>query len=528
MNKVSGITHFFTKLGLPTGSLKVFYSFEESGNAFLVSNPPGNQLFTGSISDTGAFWQSSGSGYFSNSYATIQNADLLSSNIWCAIFSYDKRSSGRAILFNSLGINSGYKIGVTDSNRLYFETTNQEPIVSMLSDSLGGKNIITVNYLPNYLTIGHYNANSSRIESESFNLPYELVQSNNWVLGQQLDGYIDFFAYFNESVSENILEKFVSGIFSQYTGQELQIYQTSTPVVTGYTLIPVISTGITGYFLSGSSGAGLDEFSDEFQNSGTLIPLTGIISSGNFLSGVTGYQIKTTTGALTDLYDTNWDYLMSLGFDKINLLSFIDEQDNLGYFYSTEQSNNFNFIAKRSSSGFSVDNYYGSGFNHPFFNGVSIEYNINTISGNFISVSGTDYLDSVIYDKQTGIREIILITGTVLPIIYNTGKNLFINGILMHSGLDFIAQPNSITLVNNSSLVTGYITTFSTSLTGATGNFDVKLTEMFFEQTSNIYLNGIRQKNQTNYIEGSRLDLCSGYKYNPYWTDQITTDNFWE
>ncbi len=528
MNKVSGITHFFTKLGLPSGSLKVFYSFEESGNASVTSHAPGNQLFTGIIANLGTFWRFSGSGDFSNNSVTIENSNALNSDNWSAVFSYKKNTSGESVLFNSLGANSGFKVGITDSNKVYFETLNQEPIVSVLSSSLSDKNIIIVNYLNNYLTLGYYNANSSTIETESFNLPYNLTQSNNWVLGEQLNGSIDLFLYFNEYTSRNALEQLVSGVFAEYTGQGFQTYQTYQPIITSYVTVPVVSTGITGYFLSGSIGAGLNEFDGEFQTSGTLIPLTGIISSGNFLSGVTGIQTGIVTGALTDLYDINIDYLNSLGFNKINLLSFVDPQDNIKYFYSKEQSNNFNFIANRGLSGFSLDNYSGTGLNHPFINGISVEYNTNSLSGNFISASGTDYLDAMIYDTQTGSREIVLITGTTMPIIYSTGKNLFINGVLMYSGLDFTAQANSITLVNNTALVTGYITTFSTTLTGSTGTFDYIISERFFKNTSNLYLNGIRQIINAQYIEGTSLDLCSGYKYNNYWTEQLNTDNFWE
>jgi hypothetical protein len=52
----------------------------------------------------------------------------------------------------------------------------------------------------------------------------------------------------------------------------------------------------------------------------------------------------------------------------------------------------------------------------------------------------------------------------------------------------------------------------------------------FWRDTSNIYLNGVRQQEFVLYTEGSKYDLLSGQSFNNAQTEMIydNTDLYWE
>ena len=115
--KESGINYFYGQLGLNTGNFGVYYAFEDNAGSNVVSVSGAQTGYSGTLSSVGNFWSSPGSGFFTGQTLTINNTSGLSSSAWTKIFIYEKIDTNACILFDSLNGVSGYRIGVTSSNK---------------------------------------------------------------------------------------------------------------------------------------------------------------------------------------------------------------------------------------------------------------------------------------------------------------------------------------------------------------------------------------------------------------------------
>ena len=128
--KESGINYFYSNLGMDTGAFAVYYTFEDNAGTNVASVSGGQSGYSGTLNSAAGFWTSPGSGHFSGTTLTINNASGLDSPGWTKVFSYEKTSVEPCILFDSLSGSSGCRIGVNKANKPYFQTYNTEPVVA--------------------------------------------------------------------------------------------------------------------------------------------------------------------------------------------------------------------------------------------------------------------------------------------------------------------------------------------------------------------------------------------------------------
>jgi len=425
------------------------------------------------------------------------------------------------------------------------------------------------------------------------NVPWANFGSTNF------SGYIDkFFIFKNTPLIYS--PSYASGIFCLNSGGlgyiDNQCFPTgylvqsgfSTSGVTGFltNYLQIISTGITGYStgITGSSYSGVTGynnqsigfFSDNCNNQTeifTKIPLSGLITNNYIfrkeLTGLiitTGFTQSPLTGNITgstqiyvtgqicnsifiktgiDAFEKDLNYLKSLSFSEISLISEIDKTMGIVEYYSEGYKNelldynndlNFNYL----------DNSF---FTNKFFNqesslksGLLLFYNGQLIldSGYFETLIGYDrYIiptidyyrtgsetyvqedisqnDDLFYDFITGDSEIIQITGI------SSGSNLvgknfnnkfvFINGQKLISGITYTGN-NTITLNISSGENFIFIKSIP-SLNYISGNRSTLPigNSNLNKNSSQIYFNGIKQKINSNYIENSTFDLLSGDFY---------------
>lgn len=513
--KESGINYFFGKMGLDTGSFGVFYTFEEGAGSNINSLSGGMPQYSGTLSSATNFWVAPGSGFFSGNSIAVNNASGLDSITWTKIFVYEKVNTNEMVLFDSMGGGSGCKISILPTNKTYFESFNSEPVTAASNNNLSSKNAISVSYLTNYLTLGYYNWNSKSIESESFNYPFGVTRSDNWRLGGST-GYIDYFIHLTDYQSPDVIGQLLSGLWARQTGYGYETDTICTTGITGYQSVFVGETGITGYVITPGGDEGRDYYTGAFPTFHSEAVLTGYISSGLFLTGLTGYSCVTTTGNRVDLLEHLTGYASSFGMQKIQLFVPIDSSDIIKYSWDYTPFNNiYNKIGFRNYSGYQMAEEYPTGLINLFYNGVAQANSGWSVTGDYLILTGADTIDSAFYDLKSGDKKSYDVTGllTGFGFVYS-GQEIFLNGINLISGYDFQMSGSILNLTNRNTGIGGNIFEYPIVLGHQTGSFSVKTGTKFWRNTSNVYQNGVRLLNRVGYIEGAVFDLLSGDSFN--------------
>jgi len=70
------------------------------------------------------------------------------------------------------------------------------------------------------------------------------------------------------------------------------------------------------------------------------------------------------------------------------------------------------------------------------------------------------------------------------------------------------------TLTGNNTGVSGLLILSPIGLTSTTGNYSVLYSGKFDRNTSNLYMNGLRQRLYTDFVEGGAYDLLLSNSYN--------------
>lgn len=527
--KASGINFFYNQLGLPANSLGVFYTFEDGAGSKISSVSSGNSIFSGQLNSVGSFWSKPGSGLFSGNNVSIFNASNFSNSSFTHIFSYEKISTGNTVLFDCSNSSiSGYTIGLTDSNKLYFQSYNNnlnQPIISTCYNNLGTKNLISLSYTTNHLQASYYNFNSQSFETESFDNYYNVTNSNFATLGLNYTGYMDYYLYFNNFYSSNILNSLVSGFYNTNTGVGYSVTSYNFTGITGYQSMPYIQTGITGYTTSSSGADGVGDFTGLFPLYNIVVNLTGIVQSGNILSGVVGTNTIYQTGGLVNLFYTNSGYAQTFGMDDINLFSYIASRDMAKLSVSLIPfDNNYNFSLNSIYSGYNITNaspiVVNTGNICLYDNGLGQYKSGWLINNNILYISGSNINDNVFFDVGS--------PGATGSLINFTGQQIFLNGLNLISGLDFRVNAGKISLTGVNVGINGVIFEYpiiSSTITGVmyTG-------QRFSRDSSIIYINGLRQMINNDYVEGSLLDLMSRNYYNFTGNNIIYNDDnlYWD
>lgn len=530
--KETGINWFYDTLGLDTGAFAVFYTFENGAGTSVSSVPSGQAVYSGTLASATNFWNKPGSGYFNGYSLTINNASGLASTSWTDIFVYEKVNTDDCVLFNSLSANSGYKIGITRTNKPYFESYNGGPVVGASLNNYSDKNAVTFTYLPNYLVIGYYNFNSKTVESESFDYPFSVAASDNRKIGTSFTGYMDYYIHLTQPISPQIQAQLLSGLFAYPTGQGYAVSYIYTTGITGYQDIQVITTGVTGYVITPLGDQGRDYYTGQFPTNFTSTSLTGIMSSGLFSSGITGVIIYPETGSTTTLYALLTGYASSFGMKKVQIFADIQTGDIVKQSVSyTQFDDNYNKTALNQYSGYTVNSNYTTGYINSYLNGVAQACQGWTLNSGFVFVSGANASDSFYFDTKSGSHNtIIVLNGITGYALAFSGQEVFLNGVNLISGYDFLTNAGNIYITNKNTGITGYLFEYPIVLSIFTGNFNISTGLTFQRNTSNIYVNGIRQQNYLTYTEGAIFDLLSGNNYNPSLCTELynNNNNYWE
>lgn len=517
--KESGLNYFFQNIGL-SQSWGVLYTFETGVGTTINSISGAAPQFSGILQNSTNFWQKPGSGFFSGSPVIIQNASGLYSPAWTMIFVYEKTTNNGGVLFSSINGNSGFQIGITDTNKPYFQTNNNGQIFGSSLNNYGTKNVVSFSYAPNYIGIGNYNFTSQNLEQEGFVNNYNLAESDIWKLAPSWTGYMDYFMYFSQYYDSNVLNIFLSGLYNYPTGTgyNIQTYCV-TGIITGFQNVLVVNTGVTGYLITYDTGSGYSDYSNIFPTTTTQTPLTGILNSGIYASGVSGSICYNVTGSQIVLFEVLSGYAASFGMDKIQLFSYIQNNDIIKNSVSyTLYDNNYNIPTIPGYSGFSISStasiYTGTQINM-FLNGVAQANQGWFLSGNNLLMTGVTNTDLLFIDNKIGNQNVFGVTSGVISFPFNySGQEIFLNGVNLVSGYDYINNGTGITLTSLNTGITGYIFEYPIVLAFKTGNYSEVTGQRFDRDTSNVYINGIRQGIGLDYIEGSAFDLLSGNYFN--------------
>lgn len=512
--KESGINYFFTQLALNTGFWPIYYTFEEGAGNTIYSVSGAQSGYSGILSSNVGFWIKGGSGYSSGTSIAIQNASGLHSETWTKFFVYEKVNTQDCILFDSLSPTSGHRIGLTKANKLYFESFNSEPIVASFENNLSSKNALYVGYFTNFVTFGLYNFNSKQIESQSFSYPFEVVRSDNQVLGGNFTGWWDQYIHYTEYLSPDVAGQWLSGLYAYPTGIGYDTEYICVTGITGYQDVFVAETGVTGYQITPNGDEGQGFFTGQFPLFNSVVSLTGYLSTGIISSGLTGTICYAITGIPYDIYEYKTGYAASFGMEKIQLFTPLIRSDIVKSSWSYEPFYDiYNKIAERNYSGYLMSEEYPTGLLNLYYNGVGQAGSGWSTTGFFIIVTGTSDRDIITFDLKSGNKLMLSVTGqTTIPIFYS-GQEIYLNGVNLISGYDFQAFGNSIIITGNNTGIYGDVFEYPIVLPYTTGNSTIFTGSRFWRDSSNQYLNGIRQQIYSLYTEGAIFDLLSGNSF---------------
>jgi hypothetical protein len=121
--------------------------------------------------------------------------------------------------------------------------------------------------------------------------------------------------------------------------------------------------------------------------------------------------------------------------------------------------------------------------------------------------------DDAFFDVALGSKKYFLNSITGIDIFYS-GQQIFLNGVELISGLGFQSIGTKIFTVGEFSQVSGIVSERPIILPLVTGNNPFYSGDKFSRGSSIVFLNGVRQKNNYNYIEGSKFDLIKDNKFN--------------
>lgn len=531
MSQVTGINAFYNTLALETGEFAVLYPYNDGAGTNVASVSGGQAQYNGTLSSAATFWAAPGSGFYNGTTLTVNNASGAHTESWTKIFTYEQTQTGRLTLFDSLTGGSGCRIGVTDSNRLYFESFNAEPIVAASYINLSSKNAVAVSYVTNYVAFSYLNFNAQQVETEAYSYPFEVTRSDRWQLGGGAPYYSDLFIHLTSFQSPQVVGQLLSGLYAVPTGY---VYETSTICttgITGYVNVFVGETGVTGYAITPLGDEGRDYYTGAFPTSHTTTVLTGYLSSGIYASGLTGLSCATTTGNLVPAYLYLTGYASSFGMTKVQLFTPLLTGDivKIGRSY-VPFADLYNEPTVPQFSGYEMASDYPTGLLNVYYNGVAQGGSGWAVTGTYLFVNGAPINSAIWLDLKSGSKRSYPLNGATGFFFPYSGQEIYMNGINLVSGYDYVVTGQGISILSRATGVGGDIFEIPVVLTNTTGRFTVALFSPFWRDTSATYLNGVRQQENSLYVEGGAFDLLSGQAFDYTNVTNLYDDNdsYWE
>lgn len=525
--KESGLNYFAGQLGLNSGSFGAMYTFEAGAGVNVASISGAQPLYSGTLSSATNFWLKPGSGYSSGTTVTVNHASGLHSEAWTKVFVFEKVDVNPCVLFNSLTGTSGHRIGITKSNKLYFESFNEEPVVAASSNNYSSKNAVSVSYLTNSVTLGLYNFNGKTLENESFDYPFQVTRSDAQTLGGQFTGYWDYYIHRTDYLSPEVIGQWMSGLFARPTGYGYEVQTICVTGITGYQNVVVGVTGVTGRSTSVGGDEGRDYYTGAFPLFHATTDLTGYLSTGLYSSGVSGVACYPVTGAPSDLLEYLTGYASSFGMQKVQMFTHMETGYTVKSAWSYAPFTDiYNKHGARNYSGYSMAERYPTGLINLFYNGIGQANAGWTVSGTYLLVSGAQSIDTATFDLKSGDKKVFNVTGGLTGYAFTySGQEIYLNGVNLISGYDYVLTSGILNLTNANTGITGYIFEYPIVLAPQTGASALITGGPFWRDTSNVYLNGVRQVNRLFYVEGAVFDLLSGQYFDNDYISEIYDNN---
>ena len=327
----------------------------------------------------------------------------------------------------------------------------------------------------------------------------------------------------------------ITGYENKYIGMQPDNCGFFNPV---YILTPLTGAIYNTGFTYACSGSG-EVITTTYTNEALTGTLTGLI-----YVPVNSGICSTGTGYYPDSLYIDSGFISSLGFERV--YSFHDCQNIFQsecYFYTGATSNSINLKPEFNSvsNEWAVSSEHsGSGKNLIFNNGqlllesgwssytsgYSTLYNITGnifLDGNIIRSNGyADEYDSLVYDNSNSISGNFVFlqnsspAGTSLSSVFSStysNYSIFLNGIKLFSGLDYSSSQFLFDIPASSVLIkinNNYISSNKIYVTGLTNELSLNGLGVFSNNSSQFYINGIRQELDNDYVEVSRFSVLTG------------------
>ena len=359
-------------------------------------------------------------------------------------------------------------------------------------------------------------------------------------LGEGITGYTTGASGFAYSGITGYRNDYIGSIYDS-CGNETKLYDKIdlSGLITGYDyyLIPLLGD----IYVTGAV---------EYELTGLILGYTGLYITGTYCD-----NIFTLSGGVN--FDINSDYLKSLSYSQISLLSEVKNDNDIVEIYNEPYQNtkltyNINLIYD------SLINEYFHSFNTLdenkillFANGqalINSGYSVFQSGYDTIKLPNLDYTiqnnavitnnkfnekDSFFYDSfsgnSTGLSLNNYTANTTIPNVNFNNSLVFYNGQKLISGIDYLYNNKlnfSIGTGNHYILIKQIIPNM-VYISGNKGSFDLSLSG-FNHGCSQVYFNGIKQKINNNFVENCKYDLISGTYQEPFVNAIIynNTDDF--
>jgi hypothetical protein len=456
---------------------------------------------------------------------------------------------------DSVSAASGYVVGINGCNRLFFEhpTPLSGNRIYTLNEELDNKSVISVAKIDNSLSIGFHqfedflNKTSANVK---FNMSDYRASSRVFIGGlgasgqgyKNFSGYIDEFMLFNVGLEFPERNSFAKAFFcSGFSTGELVPVATTYTAVTGLELRQtVVATGISGLYPTGIGTETVDGGTVQIYGltgavgslyDSVAVELTGVITGQSFV-----FQQRPASGI------PNYSYISEFGSSRVVLLNNFDQSFKEIYSFSGKNTDDINLIPAFSDADLTytvfptgtgeVINFYVNGLLMPnqsqFSSTMSGEF-VHT--GNLIDSDGFyDLNDLSIYDiisgqfSLTGITTGEVFSGSkTITKSYVADRDLYLNGQKLVSGVDYSGVSTNVT-ISTSNLVDGdlcLIPKHLSNLNRYTGSGDNNFDTNIFLYDEQIWVNGLRQIRETDYIKVPNFSLkYSTFSLDPF-PDQI-------
>lgn len=491
----------------------------------------------------------------SGSYIEILPRTGLWGNEMTLVFLNKKNDSKNGILFNCLetgsfngeNIYKGFLLSYTDGSRPCFSYYGREGLKSYVTDFDVGKNhLIYLVRDSDNITIGKYDYLSQENINNSFSIDSNYLfepqsgyyigsKTGNWFPDKlwQNSGYsqiIDEFLFFSYPLFDFDIKMVASGwandIISQHTGSGI----ITTTGITGYLTGVVNVTGVTGWGITGT-GFLTNEYGIDYTGylsgnlTGTIYQsgiteLTGVILTSEYY--IIPESISLNTGFLTGFFSSYITFLRQTDeFDFNSILYWPQKIENVQYnqngvydsvddkfkiFYTGNAMSYVNGVAQFSGQ------LYNSG---SIYEPIYILDRDYFQTGNYLDYKGF-YDGNDRYYYQDIYKITFYIKDFMLDSFIPTGDLLFYNGQRLYSGENLTRIGLLYALKNTYSglsFSTGDLCVINIEGISKeeTGNFAWKKTSQNFNSSHSIvYMNGIRQIINEDYLASDESSLLSG------------------